>query len=172
MKNAKTFPEKGKGFKTGNNTLKTWFPMKAKLDDLFKLSSEEKEDTNYPIKVAYQIPLLFNNGEKDIEVHPYTFEDSLVMENRLIFGQLPAGNGLLGKMVGASKIGEIEESAKEMYNVITAKGAKKAEFALELLYFQEPNDLATPEYIKQGLDWLETKLIARKDGLISTNNEL
>jgi predicted ATP-dependent endonuclease of OLD family len=163
--NAKTLPEKSKGYKTGNDTLKKWFPLKVELDDLLKLSSLEKEHTKHPIKVAYQIPLQVNNGKKDIEVYPYTFEDSLVMENRLIFEKISKGTGLLAKMVSASKIDDIEKSAKEMYDVITEKGAKKAEFALELLYFQEPNDLTTPEYIKQGLDWLETKLVSKKDGL-------
>lgn len=164
--NAKTLPEKAKGYKTGNDTLKKWFPLKSELDDLFKLESTKKEHTVYPIKVAYQIPLKINNGKMDVVVYPYTFEDSLVMENRLIFGKILKANGLLAKMIDASKIEDIENSAKKMYEVITEKGAKKAEFALELLYFQEPNDLITPEYIKQGLDWLETKLVGKKDGLI------
>lgn len=164
-KNAKAFPEKAKGYKTGNDTLKKWFPLKTELDDLLKLSSVEKEIAIYPIKVAYQIPLKINNEKKDIEVFPYTFEDSLVMENRLIFEKILKGSGLLAKMVAASKTADIEKSAKEMYEAITEKGAKKAEFALELLYFQEPDDLLTPEYIKEGLDWLEVKLISKKDGL-------
>jgi hypothetical protein len=53
-----------------------------------------------------------------------------------------------------------------MYESITAQGAKKAEFALELLYIQEPDILVTPKYIKEGLNWLEKKLIAEKDGLV------
>ncbi|KIA94491.1 ATP-dependent endonuclease [Flavobacterium sp. KMS] len=163
--NAKTLPEKAKKYKTGNDTLKKWFPIKTELDDLFKLSSTEKEHTIYPIKVAYQIPLQINNGKMDVEVYPYTFEDSLVMENKLIFEKISKATGLLAKMIDASKIEDINVSAKKMYEVITEKGAKKAEFALELLYFQEPNDLITPEYIKQGLDWLETKLVGKKDGL-------
>jgi predicted ATP-dependent endonuclease of OLD family len=164
-KNRKVLPDKGKGFKTGNDTLKKWFPLKTELDDLFKLSSEEKEHAAYPIKVAYQIPLKINNSKKDIVVYPYTFEDSLVMENRLIFEKISKGTGLLAKMVTASKKVDIEKAAKDMYDVITEKGAKKAEFALELLYFQEPEDLTTPEYIKEGLDWLEAKLVIKKDGL-------
>ena len=45
-----------------------------------------------------------------------------------------------------------------MFDAITDKGSKKAEFALELFYFNEPNILITPAYIKEGLDWLEGKL--------------
>jgi hypothetical protein len=45
-----------------------------------------------------------------------------------------------------------------MYDAITKTGAKKAEFALELLFFEDPKTLATPTYIKEGLDWLENQL--------------
>ena len=49
-----------------------------------------------------------------------------------------------------------------MYDAITDKGEIKAEFALELFYFNEPNILLTPAYIKEGLDWLEEKLKPKK----------
>lgn len=163
--NKKTQPEKAKGFKTGNTTLKKWIPAKDELDELLRLSSIQKEHADFPIKVAYQTPIKFIDGDKKIEVFPYTFEDSLVMENKIVFEKITTETGLLGKMINASKITDIEKSAKEMYDVITANGAKKAEFALELLYFQEPNDLVTPQYIKEGLDWLEEKLVSKKDGL-------
>ena len=35
------------------------------------------------------------------------------------------------------------------------KTAKKAEFALDVLYFEDPKKIKTPTYIKEGLDWLE-----------------
>ena len=164
--NKKIQPEKLKGFKTGNDTLKGWIPIEEELDKLLELPESKKELKSFPIKVAYQLPLIIKQGSKDIEVFPYTFEDSLVMENRTIFEKLTKENSLLGKMIDASVIPDIKESAKEMYESITAQGAKKAEFALELLYIQEPDILVTPKYIKEGLNWLEKKLIAEKDGLV------
>jgi len=160
--NSKVFPEKAKSYKSGNNTLKTWLPVKSDLDELLNLEPSKKEHANYPIKVAYQIPIKIN----EIEIYPYTFEDTLVMENRTLFQNASKGTGLLTKMISASKVDDIKKSAEEMYNIITEKGAKKAEFALDLLYIQEPEDLQTPEYIKQGLDWLEKKLVAKKEGII------
>ena len=158
-------PEKAKGYNTGNDTIKSWIPKKSNLDELFVLKGTDKEHLTLPIKVAFQIPLIINDGKNNIDVYPYTFEDSLVMENRDVFKNLSTSSGLLGNMVSAAKELEIKESAKKMYEAITAKGVKKAEFALELLYLQEPNKLNTPEYIKEGLIWLETKLANKKEGL-------
>ncbi|MGG7035711.1 MAG: ATP-dependent nuclease [Flavobacterium sp.] len=164
-KNTKTQPEKSKGYYTGNTTLKNWIPGKTKLDDLLNLKFDDKVHTDFPVRVAYQSSLIINSRPKNINVFPYTFEDALVMENRDVFSKMTKGIGLLGSMIQASKNADIEKSAKEMYDNITAKGVKKAEFALDLLYLQEPTDLKTPHYIKEGLDWLEEKLLDRKDGL-------
>ncbi|MCW3091751.1 MAG: putative ATP-dependent endonuclease of the family [Ferruginibacter sp.] len=160
-------PEKSKGYNTGNDTLKKWIPCKNALDELLELPLGEKEHISFPIRVAYQIPLVVNEGTNSEAIYPYTFEDSLVMENKLIFKDLPNGIGLLGNMIDASRQTDIKQSAKEMYEAITAKGAKKAEFALELFYFEEPNKLNCPKYIKEGLDWLEEKLVSKKDGLVN-----
>lgn len=161
----KVQPEKSKDYKTGNDTLKKWLPSITDLDELFNLTASSKEHKTLPIKVAFQIPLNIKDGTKNSVVYPYTFEDSLVMENRDVFKNLSVSNGLLGDMISAAKEEDIITSAKKMYEAITAKGVKKAEFALELLYLEEPNKLATPKYIQEGLDWLEIKLSPNKDSL-------
>ena len=161
----KVQPEKSKDYKTGNDTLKKWLPSITDLDELFNLTASGKEHKTLPIKVAFQIPLNIKDGTKNSVVYPYTFEDSLVMENRDVFKNLSVSNGLLGDMISAAKEEDILTSAKKMYDAITAKGVKKAEFALELLYLEEPNKLATPKYIQEGLDWLEIKLSPNKDSL-------
>lgn len=160
---SKTKPETGKSYQSGNDTLKLWLPKENELDKLLSLKETDKNDMNLPVKVAYQIPLTINDGKNKVVVNPYTFEDSLVMENRQMFQTLAGGTGLLKKMTDAAKEADINKSAQAMYDAITDKGAKKAEFALELFYFEEPNKLATPQYIKEGLDWLESKLIISKN---------
>ncbi|CAM3500298.1 AAA family ATPase [Aquirufa ecclesiirivi] len=165
---SKVKPLKSKGFKSGNDTLKTWIPNESDLDILLELQSTDKVDKTFPIKVTFQIPISLNDGKKDVKVNPYTFEDALVLENREIFQALTQGTGLLKKMIIAAKETDIEKSAQSMFDFITANGAKKAEFALELLFFEEPNKLITPTYIKEGLDWLESKLIVQKTGLQQT----
>lgn len=161
----KVRPEKGKKYNTGNDTLKSWLPKEKDLDKLLALKEADKESASLPIKVAYQVPITIKDTKGDIVVNPYTFEDSLVMENRSIFQTLAGGTGLLKEMVDASKKIDIHESAQALYDVITAKGAKKAEFALELFFFKEPNVLLTPIYIKEGLNWLESKLVIQQGTL-------
>ena len=164
----KVKPEKSKGYNSGNDTIKSWIPKEPDLDKLLQLQNTDKNDKKLPIKIAFQIPIFLNDGKKNVTVNPYTFEDSLVMENRVIFQALTQGTGLLKKMIEAAKEPDIEQSAQSMYDCVIATGAKKAEFALELFYLEEPNKLITPAYIKEGLDWLEAKLIVQKTGLQKT----
>ncbi|WP_430404241.1 ATP-dependent endonuclease [Fluviicola sp.] len=153
-----TQPEIGKNYETGNDTLKKWWPKEKSLDKLLALGSDAKNDAKFPVKVAFQTPISVKQGTKNETVYPYTFEDSLVMENKDIFGKLTYGSGLLKEITEASKKTNIKESAKAMYDAIIRPGAKKAEFALELFFFEEPNTLITPSYIKEGLEWLEDQL--------------
>lgn len=160
--NSKVQPEKGKGYKTGNCTLKKWLPSADELDKLLALDFARKKDAGFPVRVAYQTTIKLKEATKEIEVYPYTFEDSLVLTNKGIFEELTSGTGLLKKMINAAKETDVKNAAKKMYDAITDKGAKKAEFALELFYFNEPNILVTPAYIKEGLDWLEERLKPQK----------
>ena len=73
--------------------------------------------------------------------------------------------GLLKKMVDATNEVSVQESADKMYKIITDPSSKKAEFALELFYFREPDILKTPKYIEEGLLWVEEKLKMEKTGL-------
>ncbi|WP_438424845.1 ATP-dependent endonuclease [Aquimarina macrocephali] len=164
---SKVRPELSKGYETGNSTLKTWIPREKDLDKLLALHNKKKEDSKLPIKVAYQTAVIINDGKTDVTVHPYTFEDALVLENKVIFEALKKTTGLLKKMVSAALEKDVNISAQAMYDHITDKNAKKAEFALELFFFEEPNKLKTPKYIEEGLRWLETKLISQKTGLIN-----
>lgn len=167
---SKVQPDKLKKYKTNNDVLKSWIPEIVELDKLLDLPLKSKQHKKYPIQVAYQIPIKIciktdNQNDDQIEVYPYTFEDSLVMENREVFKKIEKSSGLLKKMADAASETNIKLSAKNMYVAITADGAKKAEFALGLLYMEDPNVLTVPKYINEGLEWLENELITKKDGL-------
>jgi predicted ATP-dependent endonuclease of OLD family len=169
---SKVQPALEKDYETGNTTLSKWIPKQKNLDALLSLGSNNKEDNTYPIKIVYQIPVTTNDGGKEISVFPYTFEDSLVLENMDIFKGLTNPRGLLKKMVDASNEKTTQESANKMYDIITHPSSKKAEFALELFYFKEPKVLSTPKYIEEGLDWLEEKLVSQKTGLQNITNKI
>lgn len=158
-------PELGKNLKTNNDTLKKWHPQKDSLDDLLNLAFEDKVKTDLPIRVAYQTAIKI--GEEN--VFPYTFEDALVIENKEVFKSIDKSISLLKKMVEASKIDIIKDFAQKVYEEINSKGAKKAEFALDILYFEDPEKINTPSYIKEGLEWIEELLKNNKQGLITDN---
>ncbi len=158
-------PELGKSLKTNNDTLKKWHPQKDSLDDLLNLTFEDKVKTDLPIRVAYQTAIKI--GEEN--VFPYTFEDALVIENKEVFKSIDNSISLLKKMVEASKIDVIKDFAQKAYEEINSKGAKKAEFALDILYFEDPKKINTPSYIKEGLKWIEELLKNNKQGLITNN---
>ncbi|MBH1959915.1 MAG: AAA family ATPase [Flavobacteriia bacterium] len=160
-------PEINKNYKTNNDTLKTWHPQKESLDELLSLDSNDKIKKDLPIRVAYQKGIEFDNAGNKIIVYPYTFEDALVIENKDSFKVIADATGLLKKMVEASKKDDLKELVKETYAIIIDKQAKKAEFALDVLYFEDPKKIKTPLYIKEGLDWIEEQLKSNKQGLIN-----
>ncbi|OIV40669.1 ATP-dependent endonuclease [Flavobacterium johnsoniae] len=157
-------PEKGKNFKTNNDSLKKWHPQKELLDDLLNMTFEEKVISDLPIRFAYQNGVEFKDGEKTNFVYPYTFEDALVIENKEKFKLISKSVSLLKKMVEASKKDNLQEFATETYTVITDSQAKKAEFALDVLYFEDPKNIIPPSYIKEGLVWIEEQLKNDKQG--------
>lgn len=160
-------PELGNNYKTNNDTLKTWHPQKELLDELLNLNSDDKIKKDLPIRVAYQKAIEFDNGGDKIIVYPYTFEDALVIENKDNFKAIADATGLLKKMVEASKKEDLKELVQETYTIINDKQVKKAEFALDVLYFEDPKKIKTPSYIKEGLNWIEEQLKSNKQGLIN-----
>lgn len=147
-------PIKGKNQITNNDTLKYWNPKLIYVDELLELDNVKKELSDNPIRVAYQTEI-DSSGTK---VYPYTFEDALVLENIDKFKDISNATGLLKKMVEAANAETLKDVAKKAYEAINSKGVKKAEFALDVLYFKNPKELCVPTYIKEGLNWLENYL--------------
>lgn len=151
-------PQKGTNQITDNDTLKSWNPKIKKIDNLLELTFENKLLADYPIRIAYQTEVDIS-GTK---VYPYTFEDALVLENIETFKSITEATGLLKKMVKATNENDPSISAEQAYLAINGKGVKKAEFALDVLYFKDPKSLKTPTYISEGLTWLQSVLKTEK----------
>lgn len=156
-------PAIGQGYKTGNNTLKSWLPKKEALDEVLAAEEEAKTTRDGLVRVAYPCSTLIQydtsviGGDKQ-EAIPYTFEDALVLGNISMFRTMSNKTGLIKKMIIAVNQVTIDEACKAMFDALD-KNAKKAEMALELLYATEPNELKPPQYIAEGLDWLKIKLV-------------
>lgn len=154
----KVLPEKGKNYRTGNDTIKSWIPQKTNLDEVLAATTEEKHKGNF-VRVAYQyeISLNFTNEDQNVTAIPYTFEDAVVLSNIDFFREKTKSTGLLKKMAEAVKKETILEACRYMFNALS-KNSKKAEMALEILYTSEPSELTPPHYIEEGLTWLQEKL--------------
>ncbi len=167
----KVRPERGKGYRTGNTTLKDWIPQIELLDDLLDLSSEKKQTADGLVRVAYQCPITVGYRESggEDQAIPYTFEDSLALTNLALFRGYAEPVGLLNRLQASLGKDTLEDAANDMFRNLE-KGSK-AEMALELLYRSEPNELEPPDYIADGLKWLEKSLEAKTVDAILTEPE-
>jgi predicted ATP-dependent endonuclease of OLD family len=167
----KALPERGKGYRTGNTTLKLWVPKKEALDELLDLSDDAKQTQDGLVRVAYQCPITleYKDGEGDGEAIPYTFEDSLAFTNLKLFRGCAEPVGLLKSLQAALGKDTLADASSVMFTNL-GKGSK-AEMALELLYLNEPDQIEPPGYISDGLKWLEESLEARKVHAISAEPE-
>ena len=158
---------------TGNTTLKTWLPEKYLVDELLDTYGTEKVkqyDPFFSVRVAYQIPISveLEQGGNPVEALSNTFEDALVFENISIFRDLE-GIGLIKKFKDAIDEHKTPTALGEaMFDNL--KDGKKAEFALDLLYLEEPNKLKIPTYIKDGLSWLQDQLQRKQQEVLDLND--
>lgn len=166
---------RGKNLITGNHTLKTWHPEKQSVDDLLDLKDDQKVkkgDEFYSVCVAYQCPvqICFNGDGRPEEAISNTFEDALIFENITMFRELK-GPGLIGKFNKA--INEVKSCAElEVKMFEHLKKGDKAAFALEMLDLKDPSKLTIPQYIREGLSWLQGQVkIRRQEIFVSEKAE-
>lgn len=154
-------PERGKDLITRNATLKTWLPAKELIDDLLDAPASNKVkqyDDFFSVRVAYQTPVSIQFGDSNSlqEALSNTFEDALIFENLSIFKTL-AGDGMIKTFRDAIDQQKTPANlGQSMFEILRV--GKKAEFALELLYSKEPNELKVPMYINEGLTWLQDQM--------------
>lgn len=163
---------------TNNDTLKTWFPIKKKIDDLLSLKYENK--TNGNIRVSYQTQVSLNFKDENKIVFPYTFEESIYFENRTWINTIFKKNvdkddprikatGVLLKMMKAE---DCEDFNDFRQSIFLALESNKVDMAMDLIYGLEPKDLKTPTYIYEGLTWLENKILGIDDLAQGETNEI
>jgi predicted ATP-dependent endonuclease of OLD family len=156
-------PEAKRGFVTNNSTLKNWIPCKESIDDLAILKSADKQSQNEIIRVTYQYPTQISFDKKPVTVFPYTFEEALVFDNMDLFKNMK-GDGLIKKYSEALNKPNIQECLTTMFDALS--NAKKAEFALNLLFIDDTKKFKTPSYISDGLKWF-SEILEKKcnDGI-------
>lgn len=158
-----TLPERGKDIISTNYAITQWLLKEKSLDKLLDLSEKKKEKnftTPYAFKmrIAYQMPVNFEYDGKIYEAIPSTFEDSLVYTNFSLFSST-TGEGLMGDIYDACNEGlDFKDFHEKIYNLFRGKNVPKAGFALDLIYSVDPQNLQVPNYIDEGLLWLQALL--------------
>jgi len=152
----KVLPANGQGYRTGNETIKSWVPIRTQLDDVIAVNDTEKVKDNN-VRVAYQDEISLEYAGHEATAIPYTFEDALVLSNIDLFKAQTTATGLIKKMADAVNKPTVDEACVAMFEALGAN-SKKAEMALELLYSTEPSEIIPPKYIVEGLEWLQERL--------------
>ena len=152
----KVQPQLKKGYKTGNHSIKSWLFPKDNLDDVLGVSDEEKVKEGF-VRIAYQCEAEVNYNDSSERVISSTFEDALTLSNISLIKNIPSPKGLMKKMSEALKKETINEACQAMFDAL-GKNSKKAEMALNLLCCLQDEKLNSPQYIHEGLKWLQEKL--------------
>lgn len=180
---ASVTPKRGENQRTRNHALKTWIPSVESLDTLLHTpyaQKELKDPSGYSVRIAFQTPVsIVYKSESAMEAIPNTFEDALLYENLSLFDGM-AGNGIIASfrtaLTDAKSVGELSDLVCEALG----KGAKKAEFALDLLYNQHSpgppptyviDELKVPVYIAEGLEWLASELKIKEEAIAGVSKD-
>ena len=163
----KVVPQRGAGLSTRNQTLKTWCPSISDFDALMDLKPSEKhkwyEDQRFSVRVAYQCPVEIEFKGSSVKALCNTLEDALVMENQALF-VAHTGTGLWAKFRAAiEQSDDLNTLSSTILEALDNGG--KAEFALNLLEIDNPQELQPPFYIKDGLGWLVEQLREKQKDL-------
>lgn len=165
MNESKTIPDVNKGLLTNNTTLRNWIPKLKLVDELLFLDYGKKLEKN--TRICFQTPVDINFKEQMKTVYPYTFEESIYFENLVIinnkFTTKKIKNSLKVKATGVLykmlKAEENDEFNNYRADVFAALENNKVDMAMDLIYGLDPQELKTPKYIKEGLEWLESAIV-------------
>lgn len=92
-----------------------------------------------------------------------TFEDSLIYTNFKLFSDKTEKDGTIYDIqTTINSCQNFEQLHTDIYEKIRSKDFHKAEFTLDLIFVKDPKEIEVPNYIKEGLRWLEERLTKHK----------
>ena len=133
---------------TSNASLKRLLHV-ATIAELKALSSAQKLDEAKGRYVTFQVDVDVTDGGISLAMCPRTFEESIAYQN---FALLRSGDIDIGIDIPA----QLDEAYEEIWKHIGSRNFKKTDFAMELL--ASSTEWQTPNYIAEGLQWLEARL--------------
>ncbi|MDT4796840.1 AAA ATPase domain protein [compost metagenome] len=142
--------------KSANDTLKLWHPARSGLEDLAKVTDDQKVWTSANggrVRFAWQMPIPADGP------WPSSFEDSFILTNVDWFkGQVEA-TGPLGKAAGEAAQHTDRAQLNEALHGMLRDSFKKGDFAATLFeHLSRDTPLQCPHYIADALSWLDSEL--------------
>ena len=155
-------PKLRKGYRTGNPAIKAWIVENDDIDELLALHGEDKIKGN--VRIAYQTPVelkWIGGAKRKSRIYPFTFEDALIMENLKLFHK--EGLKQMGTITTIVNLIKNSRSVailqRKIFDKLRLKrNFQKADFANQLLYAEDFDELKAPAYIQEGLEWLKKYL--------------
>ena len=166
-KHAAVEPKRNENQITTNYSITNWIMHEKQIDFLLDNDNESKviladNEFNSSIRIAYQIPIEINYNDEKKEALTSTFEDSIIYSNLELFKNIEDKELYLNIISNIIKSATgFENMHSKIYEEIRKTSFKKAEFALDLIYLIDPEKIVVPNYIDDGLNWLESQLSSK-----------
>ena len=143
------------GAVTSNSSLE-FYLGKNLISELVSLVEDDRILADGDCFVSYQMPISVDGLNKAGMMHGRTFEDAFVYQNMQLFRD--------GAIQLASRFdsgADFDKQYEQIYNRIRSSTFKKTNFALDIV--SSTAEWQTPQYISDGLQWLEKKLEIESD---------
>ncbi len=163
---------------TSNQTLIQWLPGESSIKKL--LTATVHSRTQSPgvnglatVRVCYQTQVTVTREEEHLQLTGRTLEEAFAFEN-LVWSQ-DIVNKDLRIRVKSSDVPPLNVTTDRLHKRIHGKNFKKTDFALALLT-KNPDSWTIPNYIMDGLDWLQEQVTPPvqanpDDANVHTDNE-
>ena len=142
------------GALTSNASLKHLLGVTT-VAELVGLTQEQKRCADRDRCISFQQDVAVGNEDTAMNMRPRTLEEAFVYENFELFKN---GEFDFGRDIPTS----LEDAYDVIYNRIKSSGFKKTDFAMNVLASE--SDWQVPDYIADGLRWLEGRLSPQVDG--------
>lgn len=148
------------GAVTSNQTLLQWLPKCETVQALWEATAEQKvqartNENDALVRVAYQCPIDVTWGGETLAVAGRTLEEAFALEN-LEWCQDMDRKRLRLRIAKADEK-SLAELVKLIHKRVQTNSFSKTDFALALLA-EDPSSWSVPNYIVDGLSWLETQI--------------
>lgn len=142
------------GAVTSNASLK-FFLNKSKISDLAVLEPEKQILADDKCFVAFQKPTSVAGHDPEQPMHGRTFEETFTYHNMQLFRD----KNIVGITIPDGK--DFEREYEAVFKRVKSSLFKKTEFALDVASSEA--DWVTPQYIAEGLCWLEKKMSTKTE---------